>query len=65
MEAMMHCLDEQVAEEADDQQSGHDVHRHVVGLCFRHSVGDIIFADVVSSTGPKMPAIDQAVSSNP
>ena len=43
----MDRLDQQIADEADHQQPGHDVHGHVIGVGLRHAVGDVILADVV------------------
>ena len=43
----MNRLDQQIADEADHQQPGHDVHGDVVGIGLRHAVSDVVLADVV------------------
>src|SRR6185437_10556438 len=53
--ARAHGLDEVVADEADHEQPGHDVHGRVVGLRLRHAVGDVVFADVVHQHGAEDP----------
>lgn len=47
MIARIDCLDQVIADEPDHQQSGHDVHGGVVGLRLRHTMRDVVFADVV------------------
>src|SRR4051795_7206022 len=45
--ALVDGTDAEIGEEADHEQSGHDVHGGVVGLRLRHAMGDVVFADVV------------------
>ena len=44
---------EQIGDEADDQQSGHDEHGGVVGLGFGHSSFNLGGGDVIDQVGPK------------
>src|SRR6516225_1041770 len=47
VEALMHRLDKQVAEETDQQKASHDVHGHVVGIGLRYAVGYVVLADII------------------
>ena len=37
MMAIVDCLDQEIGDEADDQKPGHNVHRDIIGLGFRHT----------------------------
>ena len=76
VEALLFCLtdivafgdgpDQGVGDKADHQQTCHHIHRYIIGLRRRDAVRDVVLADVKSTkTGPKIPAIDQAVSNIP
>ena len=45
--ALAHRAHEEVADEPDDEQPGHDVHRRRVGVGLRDAMRDLVFANVV------------------
>src|SRR5262252_2464335 len=53
VEATVDCLNQQVADKADHQESRHDVHSDVISLCRRHAVRNIILTNVVHQHRPE------------
>jgi len=63
--ALGHGLDQPVADEAQREKAAQNVGGDVVDLRTRHAMLELIFAQVVHVTGPKIPAADHAVSRRP